>query len=158
MPPLSKYSYQALSNADIIRLVVLEPARSEAAPLKCSIATISLSGQPSQHLEYHAVSYCWGDQQAQVAQPLEIRDQVGSTSHLKITPNVDAVLRRFRSPTGRQRLWIDAVCINQEDELEKAQQIPEMGRIYGQAIEVLHLAGPRTLPHRPDHVVPSASQ
>ena len=137
MPPLNKYSYQALSNADTIRLVVLEPARSEAAPLKCSIATTSLA---QQHLEYYAVSYFWGDQQ--VTQPLEIRDQAGHTSHLRVTPNVDEVLRRFRSPKGQQRLWIDAVCINQDDELEKAQQIPEMGRIYGQAKEVFIWLGP----------------
>ena len=34
-------------------------------------------------------------------------------------------------------LWIDAICINQGDEDEKAQQIQFMPMIYGQASQVI---------------------
>jgi hypothetical protein len=34
-------------------------------------------------------------------------------------------------------LWIDALCINQEDDQEKGHQVAMMGRIYSQAVSVL---------------------
>jgi len=137
MPPLNEYEYRPLPDADTVRLVVLHPAVNEVAPLTCSIATPSLAPQ---HPEYFAISYYWGDQKPHLT--LEITEDGGNTSYLRITPNVDTVLRRFRVPRKRQFLWIDAVCLNQSDELEKAQQIPRMGRIYEQAKEVYIWLGP----------------
>jgi hypothetical protein len=34
-------------------------------------------------------------------------------------------------------IWVDAVCINQENEEEKGHQIQSMARIYGQANRVI---------------------
>ncbi|KAK3934439.1 heterokaryon incompatibility protein-domain-containing protein [Diplogelasinospora grovesii] len=42
------------------------------------------------------------------------------------------------------RFWIDAVCINQADENEKATQIPLMGKIYAHAARVLGWLGADT--------------
>lgn len=42
-------------------------------------------------------------------------------------------LRKLRHPTRRGCFWIDAISINQADPEEKAQQIPLMPRVYGQA-------------------------
>ncbi|KAJ9653344.1 hypothetical protein H2201_009149 [Coniosporium apollinis] len=41
-----------------------------------------------------------------------------------------------------RRLWVDALCINQEDNVEKAAQVQEMGRIYSKAERVISWVGP----------------
>lgn len=42
---------------------------------------------------------------------------------------------------SRLRLWVDALCINQADTLEKARQIPRMREIYGYTWQVLAWLG-----------------
>lgn len=49
-----------------------------------------------------------------------------------VTKNVDLALRHIRHPTSSLVLWIDAVCIDQQDLEEKAHQISLMHRIYKQ--------------------------
>lgn len=69
----------------------------------------------------------------------------GGTSCLKISTTVDNVLRGLRSHRDVRYLWIDSICLNQEDDDEKAQQIPQMGSIYKQTEDVriwLEFGGP----------------
>ncbi|KAK5656961.1 hypothetical protein OQA88_3484 [Cercophora sp. LCS_1] len=73
---------------------------------------------------------------------LEILDEGRAKSYLQITRNVDTILRRFRSKSEEQHVWIDAVSLDQSDEAEKAQQIPIMGGIYEQAEAVQIWLGP----------------
>ncbi|KAJ0309011.1 hypothetical protein Brms1b_009262 [Colletotrichum noveboracense] len=59
-------------------------------------------------------------------------------SLLKITPTVDRMLRYLRGSHKPAYLWIDALCINQQDENDKAVQIPQMGEIY-KCAETVHV-------------------
>jgi hypothetical protein len=82
--------------------------------------------------------------------------------YFQITTNLHAALLRFRNPFVNRYLWLDAICINQEDREEKAQQIQLMYKIYslaqcvmvwlgdatdtsGQALEDIRLAAERQL-------------
>jgi hypothetical protein len=51
---------------------------------------------------------------------------------MKITPKVDSMLRHLqKSDAERARhLWIDAICINQDDEKEKSQQVRLMSYVF----------------------------
>lgn len=44
-----------------------------------------------------------------------------------------AALRRLRDANEERRIWIDAVCINQNDIAEKNEHVKMMGQIYAQA-------------------------
>ena len=132
MPAFNKFHYEPLCAEDAIRFIVLHPATDEEDPLSCSIIQHRRSVQI---VDYSAVSYAWGE--PKFSQNLEIRCD-DDTSYLKITPNLDAFLRRLRVLNMPHRLWIDAICLNQADEIEKAQQIPMMGRIFGEA-KVVHI-------------------
>lgn len=58
---------------------------------------------------------------------------------LSVTTNLGNLLRQLRQSgrtTSKDLLWIDALCINQKDLDEKAQQIPLMGEIYANAARV----------------------
>lgn len=79
---------------------------------------------------YSCLSYQWGegfdDQRIYVnGNPLDIRKNLYDF--------LDAARLRFQySP-----LWIDALCINQNDDNEKGHQVRRMGQIYTDAAEVL---------------------
>jgi hypothetical protein len=85
------------------------------------------------HLRLFALSYTWGREDS--AQGIiNIRG-----TQLKITTNgKDALVslmrgyfrEQFRDKHKEFRIWIDAVCINQADQIEKYTQLAVMGEIY----------------------------
>ncbi|OBR09765.1 HET domain-containing protein [Colletotrichum higginsianum IMI 349063] len=131
MPVFNQYDYEPLGTEDALRLIALDPAVDERDPLSCRIFQRRRSAQRE---EYSAVSYTWGEQSP--SRTLEIRCDDDDISCVRITSNVDALLRRFRARDQPCCLWIDAICLDQTNGLEKTQQVPLMGRIYGEAKDV----------------------
>lgn len=85
---------------------------------------------PSVMVCYTALSYCWG--------PPVFEASIECDGHeKKITKSLEAALRQLRQPDASIVMWIDQLCINQEDEKEKEQQIPLMGRIYSQSLNTI---------------------
>jgi hypothetical protein len=87
---------------------------------------------------FSAVSYVWGTATASVSVAC-------NGKWILVTPTVFEMLDYLR--IHELPLWIDAICINQQDNAEKATQIPLMGRIYANAASALVWLGP--LPARP---------
>lgn len=81
---------------------------------------------------YTAVSYMWGDGKA----GHEI--MVNGLSFC-VRENMWCFLNHERSleKTPTMLLWMDALCINQDDLLEKSHQVTKMGRVFRDAKEVL---------------------
>lgn len=63
-----------------------------------------------------------------------------------VTVNLHEALLRLRDPAIERIIWIDAVCIDQDDDTEKTHQIGLMSKIYGQANRVIIWLG-EALPH-----------
>lgn len=74
-------------------------------------------------LQYETVSYCWG--QSRKNFPVTLNNQ-----RWLIEGSTGCVLHRVRLPDRSRLVWIDAVCINQNDDVEKSQQVSIMGDIY----------------------------
>ena len=55
---------------------------------------------------------------------------------------LETFVRRRRDPTKIVTLWVDALCINQEDYEEKNRQIPLMAMVYGAARAATIWLGP----------------
>lgn len=123
----NRYQYKPLCKEDEARFIVLDPTKNSKDPLSCSIVQCGLSAN---NWKYCAVSYAWGE--PKFSENLEIKCE-GETSYLRITPNVNDLLRRLRTCYRQNHLWIDAICINQADEDEKSRQIPVMGRVFEEA-------------------------
>src|SRR5437773_7631062 len=70
-------------------------------------------------LPYEALSYTWG------APGFPERITFAS-SEIPITQNLFDALIRIRDTKEPREVWIDALCINQQDKNEKSQQIPLM--------------------------------
>lgn len=47
-----------------------------------------------------------------------------------VTYNLEVALQQLRHAERERILWVDALCINQENDLEKSEQVRPMGRIY----------------------------
>lgn len=93
---------------------------------------------------YEALSYVWGPPQ----NPVEV--QVVSTEApssrasqtLLLGRNLHSALKGLRHPTCARTLWVDAVCINQNDIDERNAQVLRMGDIYSLAARVVIWLGP----------------
>ncbi|KAH8794798.1 heterokaryon incompatibility protein-domain-containing protein [Hyaloscypha finlandica] len=116
------YSYRPLKEGEI-RLLELFPSKEFVDPILCHLHHIPIDDLPA----YNALSYAWG---------------TDSTSRLPIfidgkslpaMPNLEAFLRQHREDEAgstNSMLWIDAICINQDDLAERRQQIGMMCRLY----------------------------
>ena len=95
-------------------------------PLSCSLTIISVESCPP----FEALSYVWG--QARAVHPV-----LCDGGAVSITQNLDDALRSLRLPTQARRLWVDAVCIDQQNLDERSRQVQYMRLIYSRATRVI---------------------
>lgn len=129
VPRLKKRSaYTRLHPHEKTRIFVLEPGKDDDE-LKGRLEHIS----SLETYSYQAVSYAWG--------PPEEEDKAGTLFcgglKLKISSTVRDVLRKIRSADKTCAVWIDQICINQDDEVEKGYQVKFMREIFAHAGQVI---------------------
>lgn len=88
--------------------------------------------------EYEALSYTWGTEPPSAFLIVE-----GATrTKMPVRPNLLGALKQLRDPERPRNLWIDAICINQDDNVEKSVQVGRMADIYRLAHRVVVWLGP----------------
>ncbi|KAF5508212.1 Heterokaryon incompatibility protein 6, OR allele [Colletotrichum fructicola] len=139
--------YEPLS-ARRIRLLTLLPG-SYHDPLRCELRTVDLQFKP----EYEAVSYTWAGENGDASRPrtLYVGKRYGI---LAITNNCANALRRLRYVQHSRDLWLDAVCINQDNNSERSHQVGIMRNIYAMAKRVLIYLGEDPKDPEPQTSVP----
>ncbi|KAH8667926.1 heterokaryon incompatibility protein [Tricladium varicosporioides] len=101
------------------------------SPLRCRIFWTSLTS----YRPFKALSYTWGSG----GQTHKIYI---SGKEFSITESLEVALRHLRDAYEPVTLWIDQICINQNDDIEKNEQVAHMNQIYRLAEEVLVWLGP----------------
>ncbi|KAI8724185.1 HET domain-containing protein [Fusarium sp. LHS14.1] len=128
------------SAAGDIRILIVQPGQPED-PLECHLEVARLSldqgSKPENSPSYEAISYCWGD-----PTPCKPCDLDGIA--IKIPASASEVIHRFRLSDAPRRIWIDALCINQQDIVERGEQVSLMGAVYSQCTRCLVWLGPDT--------------
>jgi len=138
----SPYRYTPLPSPRHIRLIELR-AGSPKEIITCTIHIVDLDSKPT----YDALSYTWGDPRPPLLQsivpgqwqrrfPILCNDGVAD-----VTANLYHSLLKLRSLMGgvhdgwrpAGRIWIDALCINQDDLAERSAQVAIMQDIYSRA-------------------------
>lgn len=144
------HQYTPLPGLKWLRLLRILYVHEEEAV--CSLEAFDIARLP----KYDCLSYTWGDPMSRDLYPpdalqnemsaicdKQIRHADGSI--IRVTENLVQALKRLAefgyvssldSPTP-QYLWIDAICINQGDNVEKSSQVAMMDVIYSHAETVV---------------------
>lgn len=134
-PPLTYCSdkiHEHLSGSDDFRLLQIYGSASFDDPIHCTLEVAQLD-DPDVPL-YEALSYTWADLDGDKRNCMPI--YIGCHFDvLLVTKNCESALRRLRKRTNRL-LWIDAICINQNDPVERSTQVSHMAKIYSNASRV----------------------
>jgi len=130
----TSWVYGPLQGPQHIRLVHLQPG-IRRKNIICDMVQVSLHNNPT----YEALSYTWDlddppddgqDDKSSYSIPI-------SEESFHVTPNLYLALKRLRNPSQPRLLWIDAICINQRNILERNHQVHIMSKIYSQARRVI---------------------
>lgn len=115
-----------------IRLLRLEPSASDSDDFCFSLAVHEFhdNARPS----YVGISYTWGD-----AVPL--LPIVVNGTKMRVRFNCWYALWQIRHHGFTEYLWIDSLCINQDNDEEKNSQVAIMGSIYESALWVASCIG-----------------
>lgn len=110
-------------------------------PIELSISTHNAENAPS----YNALSYTWGLPEPSRAILINgglfrIRENLWEFFRSYITMDWSSTPNHVQRPT--EYLWIDQICIDQDNAPEKSQQIQRMGDIFGGAQLIISWLGP----------------
>ncbi|KAK6081543.1 heterokaryon incompatibility protein [Seiridium cupressi] len=135
-----KRKLQYEPQSDTVRTLIIAPGRQND-PIYASFEYKRLEHDLTADERFIALSYCWGSD-------LDHEDLLlqsafgGGNSHdelnskFAITRTVASAIRKLRDPEKHVSMWIDAICINQYDLVERAQQVSLMADIFSYASTV----------------------
>jgi hypothetical protein len=108
-----------------IRILHLE-AGANQAPIRIRLSQVYLDSPPA----YDALSYVWGPKESGFTITCDGRPK-------SVTRNLLNALPFLRLPDRERVLWVDALCIDQDNKEERNQQVGMMKDIYQNASQVL---------------------
>jgi hypothetical protein len=128
---MSAFRYWPLRTQSNIRLLEILPGHWNS-PVVAYFTEIDLAANPVH--PYECLSYTWD--------PLGMEEVMFiDNSEFRVRPNLHNFIKRLRSERAPRALWADAICINQNDDVEKGFQVQRMGDIYRRAFCVLAWVG-----------------
>jgi len=123
-------SYKPLSATQKeIRLLTLK-AGSFVDDIQLHLSPVFLAASPT----YDALSYTWGTEQPSTPVMIDGMKR-------QITSNLESALRHLRLPTQDRVMWVDTICINQQNNDERSHQVQMMGDIFSTANRVIAWIG-----------------
>jgi hypothetical protein len=108
---------------DDFRLLKVEKIHPK---VEFALETFSVNDAP----QYEALSYAWGTLPAS-------EECICNGDCFYVSPTLYRALQCIYRDREPGWLWVDAICINQKDEAEKASQVAEMGGVYTYADQVV---------------------
>lgn len=113
--------HEPLTVPRTIRLIALHPGeRLESVHISLDVVSVD-NPEP-----YEALSYAWDNQTPSVS-------IICGPQQLFVTQNAFDAMCELRLPNDDRYLWIDQICINQQDPTERANQVALMADIYSKA-------------------------
>ncbi|KAK3694025.1 heterokaryon incompatibility protein-domain-containing protein [Podospora appendiculata] len=107
------------------RVLLLEPGRGDDV-VCCKLFVCRFSDR----VPYEALSYAWGD-----ATKTRLIDCGGQP--LRVANNLYQALHSLRDAARPRLLWIDALCIDQDNVVERGHQVKQMRHIYSSGTRTL---------------------
>lgn len=114
-----------------IRVLDLK-AGTGISPLDAHIRHVFLDGHIKP--QYETISYAWG--------PKGLVDRILlNDKSIRIPASAASALRCMRLPNKTRTVWIDCICIDQTDDIEKAHQVSLMAEIFSSCSQTLGFLG-----------------
>ncbi|KAK5168622.1 uncharacterized protein LTR77_005931 [Saxophila tyrrhenica] len=131
--PITSYSRRLAH--DEIRVLLLEPSSDRTADIRCDLVVRAVDASSP---AYEALSYTWGppylaeedDGAALTGYTEEVRHISLCGIRQPVGSNLSDCLKRLRFPRSTRVLWVDALCINQQDDEERSHQVSIMSKVY----------------------------
>lgn len=117
-------------------LRLLRLCMAEDGNIRCELFDAHLDDEEG-IIEYEALSYTWGG--TYKSHDIEVNEHI-----MAVTKNLYMALHSLRRPREDRILWIDAICIDQENDKERGHQVLQMAAIYEKAQRVIIWLGPAT--------------
>jgi hypothetical protein len=87
---------------------------------------------PENDIQYAALSYCWGGEQESKTVDARLEERCKGFPLAELSKTIqDAVVTTRR--LGLRYLWVDAICIIQDNEADRERELPRMDQIYSGA-------------------------
>jgi hypothetical protein len=115
------FVYESLQPSEI-RILQLAPGSKDDT----LVGELSIANIEDDTIYYDALSYMWGD-------PAPVGTIYLSGKALSIASNLTIALRHLRYAEKPLVIWIDAICINQQNYDERAKQVQLMRKLYNRA-------------------------
>jgi len=138
----ASYRYQPLESNSAIRMLTLDPGK-KGDPLKGTLEVVPIDCAGG---GYEALSYVWaGPGPRGHANEILLRNGNGQETLLALREgSIVAALLCLRLPDRPRQVWADQCCINQDDLVERSNQVQFMNTIYQNATRILVWLGPDT--------------
>jgi hypothetical protein len=120
----SFYIYKPLNSHREIRLLRIS-RRLPSTEIETELIHVALENAPA----YECISYTWGD-------ATKTNRIFVNNLQFKVSANVYEILDEKASVWSSGLLWIDSICINQDDPEEKSKQVQLMRKVYQTAARV----------------------
>ncbi|KAL8868749.1 MAG: hypothetical protein Q9174_004777 [Haloplaca sp. 1 TL-2023] len=117
-----------------VRIVIIKPGKYND-PIECDLEIVRLEDPSKTSSITQALSYVWGNPDVRL--PIRLGNQI-----IRVTVNLESALRHLRCGDRPRRMWIDALSINQADNIEKGHQVALMRQIYRGSAKVVVWLGP----------------
>lgn len=134
LSPKQLYTSLALPpGSQCIRLLDLYPSSpSDGTPTARHISGHLRVADLQQRPSFQSLSYVWGEK----ASPSHVVKLQVPGCDIEVTENCYQALWHIRKQFGAVSIWVDSICINQDDKREKEGQISLMQEIYSSASSV----------------------
>jgi Heterokaryon incompatibility protein (HET) len=130
--PTDEFAYVPLDMVtNETRILIIQSSADPMAPTTLALAHCPVKCE----VVFHALSYTWGT--LQTTTDIVVNGQI-----LTITQSLEQILRAIRRPAADVAIWIDAICINQSDVIERNCIVPRIATVYDSAIGVICYLGP----------------
>lgn len=129
------YSYTPLNHqlGQEIRLCILLPGQA-TDDIALDIVHVNIHDDTDDYPPYEALSYAWATQDGDSSLSQKANCYSGV---IPITKACESALRNLRMSKRKRYVWIDAICIDQSNILERNHQVGFMGTIFAKASQVV---------------------
>lgn len=123
----ASFQHPWIDHSSQIRLLNVEHTDASTSTIACTLGIADVSDLPES--DYATLSYCWG----QATADEDIHSIVVDNQPFWVRTNLFDFFRTIKDLDVHTPIYIDAICLNQLDNVERGEQVKLMSSVYSNA-------------------------